>query len=294
MILPRVLFVTGKGGTGKSTVAAALALALARVRPTILADLDGCGFVASLLGLAPGGQDASSGGGALQFVPLSPRAELQSFIERIVPLRAISRRMLRSRTFGYVTAALPGLEAFMLVERLRIMGGDAALEDRFVVIDAPASGSALELLSVPAGLKGIAPAGSLNRLANAAELFLADPTRFGVVITVTPEKLAIREAVETAAAVRERLGIATIAAIMNRAPDPLFETPELAALSPLTAHGELAIRRSAAHENALFGVEELRAAGLETITLPMLFTPAMGAIEVDQLSRELESMLAPA
>ena len=288
MNLPRVLFVTGKGGTGKSTIAAALAMALARKRPTILADLDGRGTAAAML------EDFAQPHGALGTVSLSPRSELSAFIERIVPLRAISRRMLKSRTFGYVTAALPGLEAFLLLERLRIMGGDAALEDRFVVIDAPASGSALELLSVPRGLKGIAPAGSLNRLADAVEKFLTDPTRFGVVITVTPEDLAIREAIETAAAVRERLGAAPTLVIMNRTPKRLFETPELAALSPLGAHAEFAVRRSATSERAAIGIEELRAAGLATIVLPMLFTPAMNFREVAQLSRALEPALPAA
>jgi len=283
---PRVLFVTGKGGTGKSTIAAALALALARRRPTILADLDGRGTASAILA------DFAQPHGALEVVSLSPRAELTAFIERIVPLRAVSRRMLKSRTFGYVTAALPGLEAFLLLERLRIMGGDAALEDRFVVIDAPASGSALELLSVPRGLKGIAPAGSLNRLANAVENFLTDPTRFGVVITVTPEELAIREAIETAAAIRERLGASPVLAIMNRTPERLFDKAELAALSPFGAHAELAIRRSYTNERAVLGVEELGEAGLATIVLPMLFTPGVNFHEVAQLSRALEPALA--
>src|SRR6202521_3943842 len=153
MTLPRVLFVTGKGGTGKSTVAAAIALALSRRRPTTLADLDRRLSAAAALGASPTDSTAVKVTESLDVIALTPRAELEAFIERIVPIRAISRRMLRSRTFGYVTAALPGLEAFLLLERLRIMAGDAALEDRYLVIDAPASGSAVELLSVSSGVK---------------------------------------------------------------------------------------------------------------------------------------------
>ena len=88
---------------------------------------------------------------SLEVSRLRRASEFEAFIGRIVPIRAISRRMLRSRTFGYVTAALPGLEAFLLLERLRIMAGDAALKDLYLVIDAPASGSAVELLSVSWG-----------------------------------------------------------------------------------------------------------------------------------------------
>ncbi|HYR80598.1 MAG TPA: ArsA-related P-loop ATPase, partial [Candidatus Dormibacteraeota bacterium] len=132
MTLPRVLFVTGKGGTGKSTVAAALALARSRRRPTTLADLDRRLCAAAMLGVTSVDGTAAKVTESLEVIALGARAELDAFIARIVPIRAISRRMLRSRTFGYVTAALPGLEAFLLLERLRIMAGDAALEDRYL------------------------------------------------------------------------------------------------------------------------------------------------------------------
>src|SRR5271167_1309887 len=209
MKLPRVLFVTGKGGTGKSTVAAAIALALSGRRPTTLADLDGRMSAVAALGATPRDSAAVKVTDTLDVIAMAPRAELEAFIKRIVPISAISRRMLRSRTFGYVTAALPGLEAFLLLERLRILAGDAALEDRYLVVDAPASGSAVELLSVSSGVKGIAPAGTLNRLADSVDRFLTDATRFGAIVTMAPEDLAVREALETAAAVRARLGVVT-------------------------------------------------------------------------------------
>ncbi len=291
MKLPRVLFVTGKGGTGKSTVAAALAIALSRRRPTTLADLDRRLSAAAALGAIPEDSHVVKVTDSLEVVALTPRAELEGFIERIVPVRAISRRLLRSRTFGYVTAALPGLEAFLLLERLRIMGGDAALEDRYLVIDAPASGSAVELLSVSSGVKGIAPAGTLNRLADSVDRFLTDATRFGAIVTMAPEDLAVREALETAAAMRERLGIVTVAAIMNCVPDLLFDTSELAALSPFGSHARLAVRRNAAHEQAALVAARFAAAGIPTFSLPMMFTPVMGPGEVRKLGRVLDAEL---
>ncbi|MGD1026488.1 ArsA family ATPase [Candidatus Binatus soli] len=291
MTLPRVLFVTGKGGTGKSTVAAALAIALSHRRPTTLADLDRRLSAAAALGAIPEVSTAVKITGSLDVITLTPRAELEAFIERIVPIRAISRRMLRSRTFGYVTAALPGLEAFLLLERLRIMAGDAALEDRYLVIDAPASGSAVELLSVSSGMKGIAPAGTLNRLADSVHRFLADATRFGAIVTLTPEDLAVREALETAVTMRERLGIVTVAAIMNCVPDLLFDASELAALGPFGGHARLAVRRNAAHEQAALVAPRFAAAGIPTFSLPMMFTPAMGPGEVEKLGRVLDAEL---
>lgn len=110
MALPRVLFLTGKGGPGKSTVAAALALS--RRRPTTLADLDPRLCAAAMLNATPVDSNRAAVSDSLDAIALTPRAELEVFIEKIVPFRAISRRMLRSRTFGHVTAAVPGLEAF--------------------------------------------------------------------------------------------------------------------------------------------------------------------------------------
>src|ERR1700736_5441389 len=121
MNLPRLIFVTGKGGTGKSTVAAAMAVALSRRRPTTIADLDRRRSSLRLLS-SKNGDDSHTPFAIdkhLEGLALSPHAELEAFIQRIVPLKSISRRMLESRTFGYVTAALPGLEAFLMLDRLR-------------------------------------------------------------------------------------------------------------------------------------------------------------------------------
>ena len=288
--LPRLIFVTGKGGTGKSTVAAAMALALSRRRPTTLADLDRRRSALRLLGSHNGVGDArpSRLGEHLDGIALTPHAELEAFIERIVPVKAISRRMLQSRTFGYVTAALPGLEAFLMLERLRIMAGEAALKDRFIVVDGPASGSALEFLSVADGVKGIAPTGTLNRLASGVHTFLIDSARFGVAITVSPEEMALREALETADALRNRLGIQWIIAVLNSTSKVLFDAADIAALSPFKAHAQLALRRNAIAEYTMRAREQLKAAGLRVIELPTLFLPELGKREAMQLADKLE------
>src|SRR5580698_4877660 len=207
MALPRLIFVTGKGGTGKSTVAAALAIALSRHRATTLGDLDGRQSSVRLIDPAFTPDRAAHSSPALDLVAITPRGELEAFIQRIVPLRSVSRRMLESRTFGYVTAALPGLEAFVRLERLRLLAGSAALHDRFVVIDAPATGHALELLGVARSLMQLAPTGTLHRLAHAVNEFLRDSHRFGVLVTLTPAELALREALGAVASMRTEGGI---------------------------------------------------------------------------------------
>ncbi len=292
MALPRLIFITGKGGTGKSTLAAALATALSHRYPTTLADLDRRQSAARILDAKLYTTAPARVSEQLEVTSLSPRAELEAFIQRIVPLKLISRRMLKSRTFGYVTAALPGLEAFLMLERLRELAGQAALNDAHVVIDAPATGTALELLSVARAVKGLAPFGTLNNLAGEVEDFLGDPNRFGVVLTLTPEELSLREAIEAAAALSDA-GIATVAALLNAVPDALFGPEELAAVSRLGEHAKMAARRVEAAASATRVRKQLERGGLRVIELSMVFAPSLGSHQVRELSRKLEAEMLP-
>jgi hypothetical protein len=302
MALARLILVTGKGGTGKSAVAAALALCLARRRPTVLVDLDQRMWAARMLGIEPADgrpdNDASFGNGAaaianLETISLSATTELEAFIERIVPLKALARRMLKSRTFGYVSAALPGLEAFLMLERLRIVAGRAALEDRYAVVDAPATGRALELLSVPGALRQIAPLGTLNRLAENAESFIADASRFAVMLTLTPQELALREALEASDVLRGRLNVSVTAAALNCVAHPLFNKNEIDALGAHPGCQRLAQWRDGAGGFAARAHREVSRTGLNVVELPMLFSPAMGRAELEELSRALDARLFP-
>jgi arsenite/tail-anchored protein-transporting ATPase len=291
MQLPRVLFVTGKGGTGKSTVAAALAVALSHRRSSILADLSTHLGAAAMLG-APLCEDQTTRlSESLEVVALSQRAELNSFIKRLVPLAAISERMLRSRTFGYVTTALPGLEAFLLLERLRMMAGEAALHDRYVVIDAPATGTALELLAVANGVKGVAPVGTLRRLADDVQEFLTDPHRFAVLLTVTPEDLSVRETLATVETLKSVRRIEVAGAVLNRSTNALFEAAELQQLGALPAHRKLATRRIAERAAAIAARKELERAGVVPFELPMLYRAVIGRREISALARALAAGL---
>lgn len=291
MTLPRLIFVTGKGGTGKSTVAAALALALSRRHEVTLADLDSKLSAARMLGARSGNGGPIRVSERLEIIALDPRAELEAFMERIVPVRAISRRMLRSRTFGYVSAALPGLEAFLMLERLKTMAEERAAQDRYLVVDAPASGNALELLSVPRGVKGIAPLGTLNRIASEVESFLSDPARFGALLMVTPEEMALREAIETTSRLNDELNVGCVAAVLNATVPILFSAAELAALSAAREHAWLALRQNAIAEYTARARSELAASGLRVVELPMVFSPALGRAELGKLGLRLANEL---
>ena len=286
---PRLIFVTGKGGTGKSTVAAAIAVALARRRPTLLADLDQRNSAARLLGISD--EKAGSNAG-ITTSTLTPRVEIETFIRRMVPIAAISRRMLKSRTFGYVTAALPGLEAFLMLERLRLMAGEAALEDRFVVADAPATGHALELLGVARSIMSLAPGGTLNRLARSVDEFLRDSARFGIVITLKPNELALRETLGAVATMRTENGIGAIGSVINCVPAALFTAADMMKLEAQPEHIEWSRRRRDLAHGAARARRELGALKIPVTELPMLFAEAFDHTAIGRLSEAIEPTLA--
>ena len=290
MALPHLILVTGKGGTGKSTAAAALALELSDRGKTVLADVDQHRTAARLLGLELEGPRNSPAIPNLEVRSFTPRTELEGFIERIVPIKAISRRMLRSHTFGYVTAALPGLEAFLMLDRLRQVAEEAAARNGFAVIDAPASGSVLELLSVPQGVRDLAPAGTLNRLARAVDEFLRNPRRFGVLLTARPERLAVSEALEAIGILRNKIGIGYIVVILNGVPDQLFSPSDLSKIHPLVSHRRLVLQRKATCEVAAHARNQFEAAGVEVVELPMLYTAEFARPQLQTLAGALERL----
>lgn len=287
MTLPRLILITGKGGTGKSTTAGALALALSKRSRTVLADLDQRRTAARLLGIKIEPPSYCATLGALELRSLTARSELESFIQRIVPIKAISRRMLRSHTFGHVTAALPGLEAFLMLERLRQLADEAAARNGFVVIDAPATGSVVELLSVPQGVRGLAPSGTLNRLAGAIDNFLRDPGRFGVWLTARPEQLAVREALEGIVELRDQRAIGYVVAILNCVPDSLLSAADCAKIEHLLAHRRLALQRAGLCKMATRAHLQFERAAIQVIELPMLYTSEFGRPQLERLARVL-------
>jgi anion-transporting ArsA/GET3 family ATPase len=285
MGLPRVIFVTGKGGTGKSTVAASLTLALSRRGPVTLLDLDR--RRSAIKALAGVSDSATRHNHPPELIALTPRGELEAFIERIVPVKAIARRMLRSRTFGFVSAALPGLEEFLILERVRLLA-NAATPGRVIVIDAPATGGALELLSVPAGVQRLAPIGTLHRLAAEVEEFITDSDRFGVLVTTRPEELSLREAAEGSATL-DTLGVRRVGIALNECQVALFSEGEIAALSGLEGHQRLAEARLRAAKSAAHAKRELRHSGRDVFAMPLIHKATLGAEELETLANALDS-----
>src|SRR5881396_3574520 len=141
----RLHFVVGKGGVGKTTVAAALALMLARRgRRTLAVEMEPGGRLAGLLG-----READP---RLYVLHVDGRAALEEYLNLVIPVKRLLATVFASKIYQYFVAAAPGLKELMTVgkiwyEATRSEGGGPAWDA--IVVDAPATGHSLQYLRMP-------------------------------------------------------------------------------------------------------------------------------------------------
>jgi anion-transporting ArsA/GET3 family ATPase len=234
-----LVVVTGKGGVGKTTVAAALGLAAAeRGLRTVVVEVAGRSDVAHALGAgdAPALVERELPGGVFH-VTVDPEPAMQEYLADQLPVRALADVLGASRAFAYLAAATPGLRELLTVGKVWELAQNArrtpgAGRYDLVVLDAPATGHGLALLSAPKTFSGAARVGPIARQGRIIHETLTDPAFTGVVVVATPEELPVTEAVGLRAGLRDQLGIDLCGAVLNAMLPDRFTGPEAALLDP--------------------------------------------------------------
>ncbi|MGH9066989.1 MAG: ArsA family ATPase [Acidimicrobiales bacterium] len=294
----RVLIVAGKGGVGKTTVSAALALMAAGAGLDVLVvQLEGRGGVAGLLGhpddLGSGEVTLGPAEGRVRARVVTPDDALLEYLGDH-GLGRVSRRLLTTGVADVVATAIPGIRDILVLGKVKSLerGGAADL----IVVDAPASGHALTFLGSAQGLLDVARVGPIR--AQAAEVvdLLADPARCQVLLVTLPEETPVNEVVETAYRLEDRVRVGLAPLVVNGLYPPLAGLdvdPEEAACGAGTRldPGHAQVLREA----ALFrrGRQRLQAEqvgrladALPVAQLPMpyLFSPELGPDQVGELA----------
>ncbi len=218
----RLIVVTGKGGVGKSAVTSVLGRSLARRgRRVLLLEVDPRENLHQLLGVAPSGGEVARVAEGLYLQNLKPRQVADWVVERQVRIQMLVRRVLKSPIYHRFVEGAPGLtEIAILGHALRMVGrhGVAGLgvgggrppsgapEIDTVVLDAPATGHGVYLLTAPKLFAEAIGEGPFARLAGEVAEFVADPRACGLVVVTQAEEMPVQEALELRQALAERFG----------------------------------------------------------------------------------------
>ena len=301
----RLVLVTGKGGVGKTTMAAALGLAAARAgKRTVVCEVAEQERLAAMFGASDIGHSELELAPGLFAVSVDPERAKEEWLGYQLRSSTLASVLGGNRVFQYLTAAAPGLTELVTIGKIWDL---AQLERRtggsvfdLAIVDAPATGHALAILGAPQTFAAVARAGPIARQAERIDTFLHDSAGTGVLVTALPEEMPVNETVDFERNLRDELGMDVDAIVVNALHPARFSAADVRVLESLDGRGGPAARaalRAALSEHARARAERAqlrrlrRAVDAPVSTLPRIFEPELGRDELEQLSAELERKL---
>jgi anion-transporting ArsA/GET3 family ATPase len=284
----RLVFVTGKGGVGKTTVSACLALIAASHGKRVI-----------LCEVAAGqeGHDEVRIAENISSIAIDPEHAMREYLSDQVG-GAMAKLMTSSRIFMYLAAAAPGMRELLTIGKVWDLAqldmrrtGDTPYD--LVILDAPATGHALGMLRTPRTFRDVARVGPISRQAGRIDTFLSDPKLTGVVAVTAPEEMPVNETIDFLAALDEEMGIKPDAVVVNGVYPERFSDAEINQIESVTADSPALRAALSEHRRARHHRNQLRRLRRKTsaITLPFLFEADIGQDGREELARVLEKRL---
>jgi cellulose biosynthesis protein BcsQ len=319
----RLHVVTGKGGTGKTTVAAALALALAGSgRKVLLIEVEGRQGIARLFDSPPlpyaerkiaigqgGNGNASRPGGDVYALAIDPEGALLDYLAMFYGMRSAGKALTRVGMVDFATAIAPGLSDVLVTgkateaARRRVAGTGSRFVYDAVVMDAPPTGRIGRFLNVTTEVSDLAKVGPIRAHADTVANVIRSP-QTAVHFVCTLEEMPVQETLDGIAELRKIKGIQVGGVIVNMARPALLDgdlhqAPDLPALAAALAAaglgdtGQLAADLAAELAEHADRVElqdreraELDAAGQPIYELPLI-TEGIDLAALHRLAAEL-------
>jgi anion-transporting ArsA/GET3 family ATPase len=282
----RLILVSGKGGVGKTVVAAALGRTLADTgRRVLVLEADPRDNLHHLFGVEPSGGAIIEAGPHLAIQNASPRTILDEVVRDRLKISALSSRVLASPIYQHFADGAPGLKEMMLLGYAMLATEGRRPRADVVILDAPASGHGLSLLTAPQLVSDVITTGPLGTMARRIAAFVADPTRSAIVLATLAEESPVTETLETAAQVATRAGRAADLVVVNQV------WPEQTAAADATDAQALWTARRRMNERELARLsKQWRGA---RVVLPLVgedFGPALLTLLVEDLAGQLRPM----
>jgi anion-transporting ArsA/GET3 family ATPase len=271
-----VLIVAGKGGVGKTTMAAALArMASQTGRSVLIVELEGKSGITGAFGL-----DHDLGYEEMELQPARGPEQGSVRARRITPddalveyledhgLRRVSKRLVSSGVVDVVSTAIPGIRDVLVLGKIKQLEREEVAD--LIVVDAPATGHAITFLTSASGLVSAARGGPLRIQASEVVDLLADPSRCRVILVTLPEEMPVSETVESAFTLEDKAGVQLGPVIVNATdPDPV------------------GLEQSAGEASAGLDIDPAHVAALEEARVFRLQRHALSASQIERLARDL-------
>ena len=305
----KLIFVSGKGGVGKTSVAAALAvLAADRGRRTLVCEVDAKGNLADFYESGPTRFEEREIMPRLWAMSMDTEASLKQYLSLQLKLPLVARIGPLARLFDFVATAAPGVKEIVTVGKLCWEVRERHYD--VVVVDASESGHIVGQLAAPQAINQLVQVGLVRQQTGWMLDILGDATTTGLVIVATPEEMPVNETIDLRARITSETNVDLAAVIVNRVLPELFgrgeedvferlEQPDAVAvlddvlggpMQPLVDGARMAVtlrRTRAAH------LERLRAA-MPTVPLlyiPELFVRSHGLRSTRQIAEALSAEL---
>jgi anion-transporting ArsA/GET3 family ATPase len=233
----RLVFVTGKGGVGKSTVAIALGLAAAaQGKRTIVCEVASQENASRVFKKGEVGFNEVEVAENLWAISIDPDESLREYLLLQLRVRAMRDLLVRSRIFNYLAAATPGLKELVTIGKI----WELAQTDRkvkkgrsydLVIVDAPATGHGIGFLQTPRTFASIARMGPMHNQATELDRFITDHDTTGAAIVSIPEEMPVNESASLERSLRDDVGMAVDHVYMNAMYPERFSDSEADKLS---------------------------------------------------------------
>jgi anion-transporting ArsA/GET3 family ATPase len=217
----RLIFVTGKGGVGKTTIAAALALLAAQHgKKTLVGEVDAKGNLADFFETGRTAFAEREVMPNLYAMSMDTEESLKEYLRLQLRLPVFARLGPLARTFDFVANAAPGVKEVLTIGKF--LWEVRSRNYDMVVVDASATGHIVSQLAAPQAINDLVKVGLVREQTGWMTDILGDPARCGVVIVAAPEEMPVNETLELTERIRTETRVDVAAVVVNRVLPELF------------------------------------------------------------------------
>jgi anion-transporting ArsA/GET3 family ATPase len=221
----RLLIISGKGGVGKTTIAAALGVMASRHDLRVLvAEIEGKNALSSLLAAPPLTSEPRELRPGLWAMHVSPEEALSEYFEVQFHAKRVVKPLVTSQLVYYVTHAAPGLRDILMLGKIWYQVARKGEFD-LAILDTPAAGHAVSMLRSPEGFLEAVPVGTLAGHARRVSDWLHDPEQVAVHLVSLAEETPVKETLETTRLLEERVHMNVDRVHLNMLYPPFAEDP---------------------------------------------------------------------